>query len=101
MRQSRDAHLKREAGNATQCLVDRQDFLRHGFRVADQQRAFGTACGVKLRPCSGRPSAFFPDLGERVRVARIKDFGGLLGGVGEKTDQVQSHLQLVDGVARA
>ena len=83
MRKRRNAHLERDARNATEDLVVIQYFFRNRFGVADEQCAGGSAQGVELRPRGRRPAAFLADLGEGVRVAGIKVVGSLLGAVGQ------------------
>jgi hypothetical protein len=46
---------------------------------------------LPCRPGGRRPAAFLADLGERVRVSRVKVVGSLLGGVGQKADGVKSN----------
>src|SRR4030088_2314 len=99
MRNRRDAHLERNARDAAEGLVVIQYFLRNSFGVADEQRARGPADGVELRPGGRRPAALPADFGERVRVAWIEVVGSLLCGVGQKTDGVKSHGQLLGGGA--
>jgi hypothetical protein len=54
-----------------------QDFVGHFVRVADQQRAVGTALCVNTRAGHGRPAAFLADIGHRLSVAGEKRIGSL------------------------
>ena len=91
MGKRRDTHLERDTREAAEDLIVIQYFLRYSFGVADEQRAGRPAHGVELRPSGRRSAAFLADLGERVRVPRVKVVSSLLGGVGQKADGVKSH----------
>src|ERR1700683_4051762 len=101
MRERGDSHLECQAGDSTQRLVYIEDLLGHGFRVADQQGAFGSADRVELRARGGRPSALLAAFGEGLRVPRENHVRGFGGGVREKTDRVQPYSQAIGGVAGA
>src|ERR1700683_209191 len=101
MGESRDSHLKGNAGDAAKCFVHVQYFLRDSLGIADQQRTRGSAHGVELRPGSRRPAALFADLGERVRISRIKVIRRLLCRVSQKTNRVKTHNELLGGVTGA
>src|ERR1700683_3088077 len=101
MGESRDSHLKGNAGDAAKCFVHVQYFLRDSLGIADQQRTRGSAHGVELRPGSRRPAALFADLGECVRIPRIKVIRCLLSRVSQKTDGVKTHDEFLGGVTSA
>jgi hypothetical protein len=84
MRQRRHTHLECDARDAAEGLVHVEYFLRDSFSIADQQGTRGSAYGVELCPCSWGPTALLANLGERVRVSRIKVIRSLLGCVSRK-----------------
>ncbi len=52
-------HLKGNSRDAAQGLTVPQNFFRHFFGVAHQQRAMLAAHGVEVRTSDRRPVAFF------------------------------------------
>jgi hypothetical protein len=90
--QRRDTHLECDARNATENFIHVKDLFRDRFGVADQQRAGGSADGVELGACGGRPAAFLANFGKGVRVTWKEYFCGFVRGVREKTNGMKTYV---------
>src|ERR1700722_8041872 len=95
MGKRRDPHLEGDARDAPKRFVDVQNLLSDGFRVTNNQGSLRAARGIELRPCGWRPTPFFADLGEGMRIAGEKVVCRLLRRVSQKPNAVQPHAQLL------
>ncbi len=101
MRKRRDAHLKRDAGEAAENFIHVQYFFHDRFGITDQQRASRSAYSIELRARCRRPSAFLADLRESVGISREKIVGGLFGCISEEPDRMKAHDQFFGSVPGA
>ena len=91
--------METEAGDAAEGLVHGVNFFRDGLRRADEQCAGGAEQRVEVAARDGRPTALAADLGEGARVAREKLVGGLLVGLGNVAEHVQTDVKFFGRVA--
>ncbi len=90
----------RHSGDAAQRLVLREDLFRDGVRVAHEQGAGRSTCGVELWWGDGRPPSLFSDSIEELRVRRVEFVCSLFGGVGKKPDRMDAHIERFRRLAR-
>ena len=96
-----NGHLEGDAVDASEGLVDTEEFFGDGFRCADDEGSSGAAECVVLGAGGRGPATFFADLSEGVGVAGKEDVGGLGVGVAEEADRVDADFELLGVVAGA
>src|SRR3984893_3301619 len=101
VRKRRDTHLERDARDAAENFIHIKNLFRYRLGVADQQRAGGSALGIELTACGGRPAPFLADFGKGVRIARIEYFRGFVSGSCEKANGVKTYSKSLGGMTGA
>ena len=99
--QGGDTHLKAEARDSTERLVEAQDFFDDGIGIADDEGACGAAKSFELAARDWGPAPFLADFCEGFCVTGEEVVGGLLVGVGDVAEGVDANFEFLGGMTGA